>query len=150
MARAAFVMDRFMRWIGLPGKSFIPMMVGFGCTVPAIMGTRTLESKKDRFMTMFMSPFMSCGARLPVYALFAAAFFPAFAGGVVFSLYVIGIVLAVVTGLLLKRTLFRGDVSHFIMELPRTTSPGSGTYSVPRGTGCGSLLCAPVLRSRSS
>lgn len=126
MARAAFVMDRFMRWIGLPGKSFIPMMVGFGCTVPAIMGTRTLESKKDRYMTIFMSPFMSCGARLPVYALFAAAFFPAFAGGVVFSLYVAGIVLAVVTGLLLKRTLFKGEVSHFIMELPPYHKPRLG------------------------
>jgi ferrous iron transport protein B len=126
MARAAFVMDRFMRWIGLPGKSFIPMMVGFGCTVPAIMGTRTLESKKDRYMTMFMSPFMSCGARLPVYALFAAAFFPAFAGAVVFSLYVAGIVLAVITGLLLKRTLFRGEVSHFIMELPPYHKPRLG------------------------
>ncbi len=126
MARAAFVMDRFMRWIGLPGKSFIPMMVGFGCTVPAIMGTRTLESKKDRYMTTFMSPFMSCGARLPVYALFAAAFFPAFAGGVVFSLYLAGIVLAVITGLLLKRTLFRGEVSHFIMELPPYHKPRVG------------------------
>ncbi|MFP4427342.1 MAG: ferrous iron transport protein B [Spirochaetaceae bacterium] len=126
MARAAFVMDRFMRWIGLPGKSFIPMMVGFGCTVPAIMGTRTLESKKDRYMTIFMSPFMSCGARLPVYALFAAAFFPAFAGGVVFSLYLAGIVLAVITGLLLKRTLFRGEVSHFIMELPPYHKPRVG------------------------
>ncbi len=126
MARAAFVMDRFMRWIGLPGKSFIPMMVGFGCTVPAIMGTRTLESKKDRYMTNFMSPFMSCGARLPVYALFAAAFFPAFAGGVVFSLYLAGIVLAVLTGLLLKRTLFRGEVSHFIMELPPYHKPRVG------------------------
>ena len=126
MARAAFVMDRFMRWIGLPGKSFIPMMVGFGCTVPAIMGTRTLESKRDRYMTNFMSPFMSCGARLPVYALFAAAFFPAFAGAVVFSLYVAGIFLAVITGLLLKRTLFRGEVSHFIMELPPYHKPRAG------------------------
>lgn len=126
MARAAFVMDRFMRWIGLPGKSFIPMMVGFGCTVPAIMGTRTLDSKKDRYMTIFMSPFMSCGARLPVYALFAAAFFPTFAGVVVFSLYVAGIVLAVFTGLLLKRTLFRGEASHFIMELPPYHKPRVG------------------------
>lgn len=123
MARAAFVMDRFMRMIGLPGKSFVPMMVGFGCTVPAIMGTRTLESTKDRFMTIFMAPFMSCGARLPVYALFAAAFFPALAGQVVFSLYVVGIVLAVLTGLLLKRTLFRGETSHFIMELPPYHAP---------------------------
>jgi ferrous iron transport protein B len=123
MARAAFVMDRFMRWIGLPGKSFVPMMVGFGCTVPAILSTRTLDSAKDRYMTSFMAPFMSCGARLPVYALFATAFFPSRAGLVVFSLYVIGIVLAVLTGLLLKHTLFRGAVSHFIMELPPYHAP---------------------------
>jgi ferrous iron transport protein B len=123
MARAAFVMDRFMRWVGLPGKSFVPMMVGFGCTVPAIMGTRTLETKRDRFMTIFMAPHMSCGARLPVYAFFAGAFFPARAGFVVFSLYVVGIAVAILTGLLLKHTLFRGDVSHFIMELPPYHSP---------------------------
>jgi ferrous iron transport protein B len=118
MARAAFVMDRFMRWIGLPGKSFIPMIVGFGCTIPAVMATRTLENKKDRFMTVFMTPFMSCGARLPVYALFAAAFFPAAAGSIVFSIYLAGIVLAILTGLLLKNTLFKGEASPFIMELP--------------------------------
>ena len=123
MARAAFVMDRFMRMIGLPGKSFVPMMVGFGCTVPAIAGTRTLESKKDRFMTIFMAPFMSCGARLPVYALFAAAFFPRRAGLVVFSLYLIGIVLAILTGLLLKQTMFKGRTSHFVMELPPYHAP---------------------------
>jgi ferrous iron transport protein B len=124
MARAAFVMDRFMRLIGLPGKSFVPMMVGFGCTVPAIMGTRTLETKKDRFMTIFMSPFMSCGARLPVYALFSAAFFPRAAGLVTFSLYIGGIVLAILTGLFLKMTIFKGTVSHFVMELP--------PYHIPR------------------
>ncbi|MFP4425407.1 MAG: ferrous iron transport protein B [Spirochaetaceae bacterium] len=123
MARAAFVMDRFMRLIGLPGKSFVPMMVGFGCTVPAIAGTRTLQSKKDRYMTIFMAPFMSCGARLPVYALFAAAFFPDQAGFVVFSLYLIGIVLAILTGVLLKQTLFRGETSHFVMELPPYHAP---------------------------
>ena len=123
MARAAFVMDRFMRWLGLPGKAFVPMLLGFGCTIPAIMGTRTLESRKDRFMTIFMSPFMSCGARLPVYALFAAALFPVAAGLVVFSLYIVGIVLAVLTGLLLKRTLFVGETSHFVMELPPYHAP---------------------------
>ncbi|MFP4484293.1 MAG: ferrous iron transport protein B, partial [Spirochaetaceae bacterium] len=123
MARAAFVMDRFMRRIGLPGKSFVPMMVGFGCTIPAILGTRTLESTKDRYMTIFMAPFMSCGARLPVYALFAAAFFPTQGGLVVFSLYLIGIILAMLTGLLLKHTMFRGETSHFIMELPPYHSP---------------------------
>lgn len=123
MARAAYVMDRFMRSIGLPGKSFVPMMVGFGCTVPAIMATRTLDTRRDRFMTAFMSPFMSCGARLPVYALFAAAFFAGAAGTVVFSLYVIGIVVAIATGFLLKHTLFRGEVSHFVMELPPYHAP---------------------------
>jgi ferrous iron transport protein B len=123
MARAAYVMDRFMRSIGLPGKSFVPMMVGFGCTVPAIMGTRTLDSKRDRFTTIFMSPNMSCGARLPVYALFAAAFFAGRSGAIVLSLYVAGIVVAVLTGLLLKLTMFRGEASHFVMELPPYHAP---------------------------
>ncbi|MFQ3621157.1 MAG: Fe(2+) transporter permease subunit FeoB [Spirochaetales bacterium] len=118
MARAAFVMDRFMRSIGLPGKSFVPLLVGFGCTVPAILGTRTLDNRRDRLMTIFMSPFMSCGARLPVYALFAAAFFPRASGEVVFSLYLVGILFAVLTGLLLKFTVFHGEPAHFIMELP--------------------------------
>ncbi len=118
MARAAFVMDRVMRWIGLPGKSFVPLMVGFGCTVPAIISTRTLETRKDRLMTVFIAPLMSCGARLPVYALFAAAFFPNAAGPVVFSLYLAGIVVAVLTGILLKHTLFPGEASHLVMELP--------------------------------
>ncbi|MFP4643721.1 MAG: ferrous iron transport protein B [Spirochaetales bacterium] len=123
MARAAYVMDRFMRAMGLPGKSFVPMMVGFGCTVPAIMATRTLESRRDRFMTAFMSPFMSCGARLPVYALFGAALFGAGAGTIVFSLYIAGIAVAIGTGFLLKYTLFRGKVSHFVMELPSYHAP---------------------------
>jgi ferrous iron transport protein B len=123
MARAAFVMDRFMRFIGLPGKAFVPLIVGFGCSVPAIMGTRTLESRRDRVITVFMSPFMSCGARLPVYALFAAAFFPESSGLVVFSLYMIGIAFAVLTGLLLRATVFQGEASHFIMELPPYHKP---------------------------
>ncbi len=123
MARAAYVMDRFMRSIGLPGRSFVPMMVGFGCTVPAIMATRTLETPRDRFMTSFMAPFMSCGARLPVYAVFAAAFFPLAAGAVVFSLYFVGILVAILTGFVLKHTLFRGSVSHFVMELPPYHAP---------------------------
>lgn len=123
MARAAFVMDRFMRFIGLPGKSFVPMLVGFGCSVPAIMAARTLESRRDRILTVFMTPFMSCGARLPVYALFGAAFFGRNAGLMVFSLYLAGIVLAILTGLLMKKTLFRGEPSHFIMELPPYHAP---------------------------
>jgi len=118
MARAAFVMDRFMRWIGLPGKSFVPMLVGFGCSVPAIMATRTLESKRDRFLTVFMAPFMSCGAKLPIWVLFGAAFFPQNPGKLIFLIYVTGIVLGIATGLLLKQTLFQGEPTHFIMELP--------------------------------
>lgn len=118
MARAAFVMDRFMRFIGLPGKSFIPMLVGFGCNVPAIMATRTLENQRDRTLTIMMNPFMSCGARLPVYALFAAAFFPVGGQNLVFGLYLIGIGFAVLTGLILKNTLLKGDITPFVMELP--------------------------------
>ena len=118
MARAAFVMDRFMRWVGLPGKSFVPLIVGFGCNVPAIMATRTLEHRRDRLMTIAMAPFMSCGARLPVYVLFAAAFFPTSGQNVVFALYLIGIAVAVLTGLALRHTLMKGEPTPFIMELP--------------------------------
>jgi ferrous iron transport protein B len=118
MARAAFVMDRFMRWVGLPGKSFVPLIVGFGCNVPAIMATRTLENRRDRLLTIAMAPFMSCGARLPVYVLFAAAFFPSNAQNVVFGLYLIGIAAAVGTGLILKNSLLKGEATPFIMELP--------------------------------
>lgn len=118
MARAAFVMDRFMRFIGLPGKSFVPMIVGFGCNVPAIMATRTLENQRDRILTILMNPFMSCGARLPVYALFAAAFFPIGGQNLVFGLYLIGIAVAVLTGLIMKNTLLKGEASPFVMELP--------------------------------
>ncbi len=123
MARAAFVMDRFMRLIGLPGKAFVPLLLGFGCTVPAIMATRTLENKKDRILTVLISPFMSCGARLPVYALFAAAFFPRAGQNIIFSLYMVGIIAAVLTGLLLKNTLFKGEPTPFVMELPPYHSP---------------------------
>ncbi|MEI6745444.1 MAG: Fe(2+) transporter permease subunit FeoB [Methylococcaceae bacterium] len=123
MARAAFVMDRFMRFLGLPGKAFVPMIVGFGCNVPAIMATRTLENPRDRILTNLMNPFMSCGARLPVYALFAAAFFPINGQNIVFGLYLIGIAIAVLTGLIMRHTLFKGETSPFIMELP--------TYHLP-------------------
>lgn len=118
MARAAFVMDRFMRFIGLPGKAFVPLLVGFGCNVPAIMATRTLENERDRTLTILMNPFMSCGARLPVYALFAAAFFPVGGQNIVFLLYLIGIGFAVLTGLILKNTLLKGEAVPFVMELP--------------------------------
>jgi ferrous iron transport protein B len=118
MARAAFVMDRFMRAIGLPGKAFVPLIVGFGCNVPAIMATRTLENERERKLTILMNPFMSCGARLPVYALFAAAFFPNSGQNVVFALYLIGIAVAILTGLLMKQSLLPGSSSGFMMELP--------------------------------
>lgn len=119
MARAAFVMDRWMSRLGLHGKSFLPMLVGFGCSVPAIYATRTLENEKDRILTGLLVPFMSCGARLPVYVLFAAIFFPQQAGLVIFGLYVVGIATAVLLGLLLKHTLFQGkEQSGLVMELP--------------------------------
>ncbi|MCL2076279.1 MAG: Fe(2+) transporter permease subunit FeoB [Betaproteobacteria bacterium] len=118
MARAAFVMDRLMRFVGLPGKSFVPMIIGFGCNVPAIMASRTLESERGRLMTIAMTPFMSCGARLPVYALFAVAFFPQSGQNIVFAIYLIGIIAAVLTGLLIRRTLLPGQSAPFIMELP--------------------------------
>ncbi len=123
MARAAFVMDRAMRSIGLPGKAFVPLIVGFGCNVPAIMATRTMEQQRDRIMTIVMAPFMSCGARLPVYALFAAAFFPVGGQNVVFGLYLIGIAVAVLTGYIMKNTLLPGQATPFVMELP--------TYHIP-------------------
>lgn len=130
MARAAFVMDRFMRTIGLPGKSFVPLIVGFGCNVPAIMAARTLENQRDRTMTIVMAPFMSCGARLPVYALFAAAFFPIGGQNLVFGLYLVGIGAAVLTGLVLKRTLLQGETSPFIMELPPYHLPAIGNVLI--------------------
>ena len=123
MARAAFVMDRFMRSIGLPGKAFVPMIVGFGCNVPAVMATRTLESERERKLTILMNPFMSCGARLPVYVLFAAAFFPSNGQNLVFALYLIGILMAIATGLIMKHSLLSGESSGFLMEMP--------TYHVP-------------------
>ena len=123
MARAAFVMDRAMHAIGLHGKSFIPMLLGFGCNVPGVYATRMLDCHRDRVLTSLLLPFMSCGARLPVYVLFAAVFFPGKAGTIVWALYVLGIVLAVATGLVFKRTLFRGQAPVFIMELPPYRMP---------------------------
>jgi ferrous iron transport protein B len=119
MARAAFVMDRLMHALGLHGKSFLPMLVGFGCTVPAFYATRTLENEKDRILTGLLVPFMSCGARLPVYVLFAAIFFASNAGSVVFAMYLLGILTAIVLGIVLKNTVFKGkEQSTFVMELP--------------------------------
>ncbi|MFC1467194.1 Fe(2+) transporter permease subunit FeoB [Verrucomicrobiota bacterium] len=118
MSRAAFVMDRMLRTIGLPGKAFIPMLVGFGCNVPAILAARTLERKRDQILTILLNPFMSCGARLPVYTLFAVLFFPQHRSHVVFGMYLIGVLVAVLSGLLFKNTLFPGEVSSYVMELP--------------------------------
>ncbi|ANJ67437.1 ferrous iron transport protein B [Halothiobacillus diazotrophicus] len=123
MARAAFVMDRFMRKIGLPGKAFVPMIVGFGCNVPAVMATRTLEDPRERLISALMQPFMSCSARLVIYMAFVTVFFRENGGQVVFGLYVLGIVLAILTALLLKRTALRGEATPFVMELP--------TYHIP-------------------
>ena len=118
MARAAFVMDRLMRALGLPGKAFVPLIVGFGCGVPAIMATRTMDRASDRIITVMMAPFMSCGARLPVYVLFATAFWPTNGQNLVFGLYLIGILAAILTGFLLKRTALPGAASAFVMEIP--------------------------------
>ncbi len=119
MARAVFVMDRIMRRLGLPGKSFLPMLVGFGCTVPAMYATRTLERRRDRVLTGLLVPFMSCGARLPVYVLMAAVFFPRSRSTVVFAMYLLGIVVALVLGFIMSRTVFRSETaSALLMELP--------------------------------
>ncbi|MEH6453634.1 MAG: ferrous iron transport protein B, partial [Psychromonas sp.] len=118
LARAAFVIDKAMQFMGLPGKSFVPMIVGFGCTVPAVMAARTLEKERERLLTVVMSPFMSCGARLPVYALFASAFFPESGQNIVFLLYLIGILVAVLTGVVLSRTILPGRSEHMFLELP--------------------------------
>ncbi len=124
MARAAFVMDRFMYRLGLPGKAFVPLIVGFGCNVPAIMAARTLERDRDRILTVMMAPFMSCGARLAVYALFAAAFFPHGGQNIVFILYLIGIAAAMGTAFLLKTTLLPGEPQALLLELPVYQAPG--------------------------
>ena len=123
MARAAFIMDRLLRKLGLTGKSFIPMLMGFGCTTPAVMAARTMENDKDRKLTIMLTPFMSCGARLPIYALFAGIFFEEHQGLVVFSMYLLGIVVAIVVGLILKHTLFKGNAAPFVMELPTYRMP---------------------------
>ena len=118
MSRAAFLMDKIMHLIGLHGKSFIPMLMGFGCNVPAIMAARTLESEKDRILTILITPFMSCSARLPIYIVLAGTFFPKSAGTVIFSIYLAGIVLSILTGRLFRSTLLRGMDAPFVMELP--------------------------------
>lgn len=129
MARAAFVMDRLMRTMGLPGKSFVPMIIGFGCNVPAIMAARTLESKRDRVLTIIMSPFMSCGARLTIFALFSAAFFAQGSASIVFALYLVGIAAALLTGFILRKTVLQGKPEPFVMELPLYHRPNLQTIA---------------------
>jgi len=126
MARAAFVMDRFMRRFGLTGKAFVPMIVGFGCNVPAVMATRTLEDRRERLVAALIQPFMSCSARLVVYMAFVAVFFRENGGQVVFALYVLGIAAAIMTALILKKTALKGEASPFVMELPRYHIPTLG------------------------
>ncbi|HBT94798.1 MAG TPA: ferrous iron transport protein B [Coriobacteriia bacterium] len=123
MARAAFIMDRFLRRFGLSGKSFLPMLMGFGCSVPAAMAARTMENENDRRLTLMLVPFMSCGARAPIFLVLAGAFFPAYADIVVFSMYLLGIIVAVLSGILLRKLLFKGEFSPFIIELPRYRTP---------------------------
>jgi ferrous iron transport protein B len=123
MARAAFIMDKVMHTLGLHGKSFIPMIMGFGCNVPAIMATRVLESRRDRILTILINPLISCSGRLPVYVLIAGAVFGARAGNVIFSIYIIGIVMAIVMGQIFKRTLFKGEIAPFVLELPPYRMP---------------------------
>jgi ferrous iron transport protein B len=123
MARAAFLMDKVMHLIGLHGKSFIPLLMGFGCNAPAIMATRTLENEKDRILTILINPLISCSARLPVYVLLAGTFFGARAGNAIFSVYALGIMLAIAIGRLFRSTLLRGKVAPFVMELPPYRAP---------------------------
>ena len=123
MARIAFVMDKLLRHIGLSGRSFVPMLIGFGCTVPAIMATRTVSSDRDRKMTILLTPYMSCSAKIPIYAVFSAAFFPKHAALVMIGLYVTGIILGIIVALILKNTAFRGNPVPFVMELPNYRLP---------------------------
>jgi ferrous iron transport protein B len=152
MSRAAFVMDRFMNKIGISGKAFVPLIVGFGCNVPAIMATRTMDSHRERIMAVMMTPFMSCGARLTVYALFAAIFFPVGGQNIVFLLYLTGIGFAVLTALILRNTLLKGEAEDFIMEMPTYQLPGMrnlfiNTWNKLKGfvTGAGKVIVVVVM-----
>ena len=130
MARVAFVMDKLLRKIGLSGRSFVPMLVGFGCSVPAIMATRTLSSDRDRKMTILLTPYMSCSAKIPIYAVFSAAFFPDHAALVMIGLYVLGIALGIIVAFILKGTLFRGKPVPFVMELPNYRFPSARNVGI--------------------
>lgn len=125
MARAAYVMDRVMRALGLHGKTFVTMTIGSGCNVPGITASRTLESKKDRMIAILINPFVSCGARLPIYMVFTAVFFPENGGTVLLILYIVGILMALLTGKIFSKTLFKGESSYFIMELPPYRIPSA-------------------------
>lgn len=124
MARVAFVMDKLLRSIGLSGRSIVPMLIRFGCTVPGVMAGRTLPSERDRKMTIILTPFMSCSAKLPVYAFLTAAFFPGYGALIMIGLYVLGIVTAILVALLTKNSVFRGSAVPFVMELPNYRMPG--------------------------
>ena len=123
MARIAFVMDKLLRKIGLSGRSIVPLLIGFGCSVPAVMATRTLSSERDRRMTILLTPFMSCSAKIPIYGFFAAAFFAHGQALVMIGMYLLGIVVAVIVALILDRTAFRGNPVPFVMELPNYRFP---------------------------
>ena len=125
MARVAFVMDKLLRKIGLSGRSIVPMLVGFGCTVPGVMASRTLPSERDRKMTILLTPFMSCSAKLPIYAFFTAAFFPDHGAIVMIALYFGGIIMGILMALLMRKTLFSGEAVPFVMELPNYRMPGA-------------------------
>ncbi|MDO5440362.1 MAG: ferrous iron transport protein B [Erysipelotrichaceae bacterium] len=132
MARVAFIMDKLLRKIGLSGRSIVPMLIGFGCTVPAVMSARTLPSERDRKMTILLTPFMSCSAKLPIYAFFANAFFPNYKALAMISIYLLGIIIGILVALIFKNTIFKGDAVPFIMELP--------TYRLPSAKNVGQLL----------
>ena len=125
MARVAFVMDKLLRKIGLSGRSIVPMLIGFGCTVPAVMSSRTLPSERDRKMTIMLTPFMSCTAKLPIYGFFTAVFFPGHGAVVMIALYLLGILVGILCALLFKNTLFKGEAVPFVMELPNYRLPGA-------------------------
>lgn len=125
MARIAFVMDKFLRKLGLSGRSIVPMLIGFGCTVPGVMASRTLPSERDRKMTILLTPYMSCSAKLPIYGFFASTFFPKYSGLIMVSLYFIGIITGIIIALILKSTLFKGEAVPFVMELPNYRMPGA-------------------------
>ena len=126
VARVAFFMDKLLRKIGLSGRSIVPMLIGFGCTVPAVMATRTLPSRRDRMMTILLTPFMSCSAKIPIYGFFVSAFFPGKGGLIMTGLYVLGVIIAIVVALLFKNTIFKGEAVPFVMELPNYRMPSAG------------------------